>query len=173
MERNYSPTKREALALKEGLIKFQTFIEGETILAITDHAALTCGKTFQNVNHRLLIWGTVFSAYPNLKLVHRAGRVHSNVDPISCLQHRVPVHNSLTVDATQAISLGIEDDPLESMYSQLGEKFEEKLLVVANNFVRAEESTSADHSCSMHDTVELRTWGTSHYLITSCPPHMQ
>ena len=34
-ERNYSPTEREALALKEGLIKFQPYIEGETILAIT------------------------------------------------------------------------------------------------------------------------------------------
>jgi len=35
---------------KEGLIKFQAYIEGGTILAITDHAALTCSKTFQNVN---------------------------------------------------------------------------------------------------------------------------
>jgi len=49
-ERNYSPTEREALALKEGLIKFQAYIEGETILAVTDHAALTWSKTFQNVN---------------------------------------------------------------------------------------------------------------------------
>jgi hypothetical protein len=40
-ERNYSPTEREALALKEALIKFQPFLEGETVIAITDHAALT------------------------------------------------------------------------------------------------------------------------------------
>lgn len=39
-ERNHSPTEKEALALKEGLIKFQAYIEGEEILAITDHAAL-------------------------------------------------------------------------------------------------------------------------------------
>ena len=32
-ERNYSATEREALALKEGLIKFQTYIEGEDLLA--------------------------------------------------------------------------------------------------------------------------------------------
>jgi len=69
-ERNYSPTEREALALKEGLIKFQPYIEGETILAITDHAALTWSKTFQNVNRRLLTWGTVFAAYPKLRIVH-------------------------------------------------------------------------------------------------------
>ena len=85
-EKNYSPMEREALALKERLIKFQPYIEGETILAITDHAALQWSKTFQNVNRRLLTWGTVFSAYHNLWIVHQAGRVHFNVDPISRLE---------------------------------------------------------------------------------------
>jgi hypothetical protein len=46
-ERNYSPTEREALALKEGLIKFQPFLEGASVTAITDHAALTWSRTFQ------------------------------------------------------------------------------------------------------------------------------
>ncbi len=45
-ERNYSPTEREALALKEGLIKYQALLEGEEIIAITDHAALTWSRTF-------------------------------------------------------------------------------------------------------------------------------
>ena len=69
--------------LKEGLIKFQPYIEGESILAITDHAALTWGKTFQNVNCQLLTWGTVFAAYSKLCIIYRTSRVHSNVDPIS------------------------------------------------------------------------------------------
>jgi hypothetical protein len=85
-ERNYSPTEREALALKAGLIKFQPFLEGASVTAITDHAALTWSRTFQNVNRRLLTWDAVFSGYPNLKIVHRAGRVYSNVDPISRLR---------------------------------------------------------------------------------------
>ena len=75
------------MALKEGLIKFQPYIKGEKVLAINDHATLQWSKTFQNVNQRLLSWGTVFSAYPDLKIVHWAGRVHSNVDPISRLQN--------------------------------------------------------------------------------------
>jgi hypothetical protein len=40
-EQNYSPMEREALALKEGLIKFQVLLEGEEILAVTNHTALT------------------------------------------------------------------------------------------------------------------------------------
>ena len=80
-ERNYSPTEREALALRDGLIKFQPYIEGEKVIAITDHAALIWSCTYQNVNRRLLTWGTVFVAYPDLNIVHWAGRVHSNGRP--------------------------------------------------------------------------------------------
>jgi len=47
-EQNYSPTKREALALKAGLIKFQLYIE--SILAVTNHTTLMWSKTFQNIN---------------------------------------------------------------------------------------------------------------------------
>ena len=32
-EKNYSPTEREALALKDGLVKFQSYLEGERVLA--------------------------------------------------------------------------------------------------------------------------------------------
>ena len=154
-ESNYSPTEREALALKEGLIKFQPYLEGETILAVTDHAALTWSKTFQNVNRRLLTWGTVFSAYPNLKIVHRAGRVHSNVDPISRLRRRVPIHDSPTVDATQHIAMNAEEDPLQDMYAKLGERFEEKLLTVATNFVASEFETEADYRCTITNVLDL------------------
>ena len=72
--------------LKEGLIEFQPYIEGEVILAVTNHAALTWRKSFQNVNRRLLTWGTVFAAHPKLEIIHHASRVHSNVDPISRLR---------------------------------------------------------------------------------------
>ena len=82
-ERNYSATEREALALKEALIKFQLFLEGEQVLAITDHATLTWSTTFQNMSHRLLTWGTVFATYLKLQIIHHAGKVHSNMDPIS------------------------------------------------------------------------------------------
>jgi transposase InsO family protein len=139
-ERNYSPTEREALALKEGLIKFQPFVEGEKIIAITDHAALTWSRTFQNVNRRLLTWGLVFSAYLELKIVHQAGRVHSNVDPVSRLRRRVPHENGPSVDATEAVPLGAEHDPMRNMYSELGEHFEERLMRVAMEQIRSEDT---------------------------------
>ncbi|TFY50236.1 hypothetical protein EVJ58_g11132 [Rhodofomes roseus] len=94
-ERNYSATEREALAAKDGLVRFQPFIEGEQVTLVTDHAALQWARTYENTNRRLAAWGAVFAAYlPNLDIVHRAGRVHSNVDPLSRLPREPPAHDS-------------------------------------------------------------------------------
>ena len=90
-ETRYSTTEREALAAKEGLVKFQPFIEGEDVLLITDHSALQWARTYENANRRLAAWGAIFSAYaPKLEIIHRAGRVHSNVDPLSRLPRAPP-----------------------------------------------------------------------------------
>jgi len=109
-ERNYSPTEKEALALKEGLVKFQPYLEGENIVAITDHAALTWSRTFQNINRRLLVWGLVYAAYPNLDVIHRAGRVHSNVDPISRLRRRIPFFESPRTDSIEHVEIGLSSE---------------------------------------------------------------
>ena len=45
VEVQYSTTEREALAAKEGLVKFQPFIEGEKLALVTDHATLQWAKT--------------------------------------------------------------------------------------------------------------------------------
>ncbi len=49
-ETRYSTMEREALAAKEGLIRFQPFIEGEKVTLITDHATLQWAQTYENSN---------------------------------------------------------------------------------------------------------------------------
>ena len=103
-ETRYSTTEREALAAKEGLVKFQPYIEGEKILLVTDHSALQWARTYENANRRLAAWGAVFSAYsPGLEIIHRAGRVHSNVDPLSRLPRAPPDHISPLKDSSLTI----------------------------------------------------------------------
>src|SRR5260370_6176583 len=92
-ERNYSATKWEALGVKEALVKFQPFVEGEKNIVITDHTALVWARTYKIATRRLVAWGTVFGAFPGLDIMHRAGKVHSNVDPLSRLP-RIPLHQS-------------------------------------------------------------------------------
>ncbi|QRW27785.1 Retrovirus-related Pol polyprotein from transposon [Rhizoctonia solani] len=136
-ERNYSPTERKALALKEALVKFQVYLEGAEFVAITDHAALTWSKTYNNVNRRLMTWGLVFSAYPGMQIVHRAGRVHDNADPISRLRRRTPYHTSPLADQSTPLKLNMEEDPLRNLYKEINERFEEKLLRVASAFTQS------------------------------------
>ena len=97
-------------------------MEGAKVTAITCHAALTWTHTFQNVNKRLLTWGAVFSTYPGLRIIHRAGRVHSNVDPISRLRRQIPFQEEPTLDPTKPIHLANgTEDPLKNMYEELGD----------------------------------------------------
>jgi hypothetical protein len=120
-ELNYSATEREALAAKEGLVKFQPFIEGEKITLVTDHAALQWARTYENSNRRLASWGAIFAAYaPGLDIVHRPGRVHSNVDPLSRL-HRVPPECASPVeDPVEAIQMS---SPIVQKEKLVGVKF--------------------------------------------------
>ena len=78
-----------------------------------------------------------FSAYPKLWIVHQAGGINSNVDPSSRLRQRIPYQQEPTVDTTQHISLEHLDNPLKDMYSELGEKFQEKLLNIASKYVNS------------------------------------
>lgn len=103
-EQRYTTTEREALAAKEGLVKFLPFIEGETTILVTDHSALQWARTYENTNRRLAAWGTVFAAFPKLEIVHRAGRMHSNVDPLSRLPRSPPPHISPEGDAEAALT---------------------------------------------------------------------
>ena len=121
-ETRYSTTEREALAAKEGLVKFQPFIEGEDILLITDHSALQWARTYENANQKLAAWGTVFSAYaPKLEIVHRASRVHSNVDPLSHLPRAPPSQTSPldpdgpSICAKESLDKRQEVSPVEKM----------------------------------------------------------
>ena len=109
-ETHYSATEQEALAAKEGLIKFQPFIEGEKILLVTDHAALQWAQTYENANQRLAAWGAVFSTYAqSLEIIHRPGRKHSNVDPLSRLPQVVPSSTSPSKDKSSPIQINAPD----------------------------------------------------------------
>ena len=114
-ETRYSATEREALAAKESLVCFQPFIEGEKVLLVTDHSALTWAKTYENVNRRLAAWGLVFAAFPEMVIVHRPGRAHSNVNPLSRLL-RIPIFTSPARDDLPEPSLTMEHEELQKAW---------------------------------------------------------
>ena len=120
MERNYSATECEALGVKEALVKFQSFIKGERGIVTTDHAVLMWAQTYENANRRLVAWGTVFRVFPGLNIVHRAGEVHLNIDPLSRLP-RILLHQSPVIDGSQPIWDAISEQPIRAWESVIKE----------------------------------------------------
>ena len=68
-------------------------------------------RTYKNANRRLVVWGMIFRAFPGLDIVHRVGKVHSNVDPLSRLP-RVLLHQSPAIDNTQPIKDALPNQPI-------------------------------------------------------------
>ena len=128
-ETRYSATEREALAAKESLVRFQPFIEGEKVLLVTDHSALTWVKTYENANRT---WGLVFAAFPEMVIVHQPGRAHSNVDPLSRLP-RIPTFTSPARDDLLEPALTMEHEELQKTW--LAFIKEQELAVEANTTI--------------------------------------
>ena len=78
-----------------------------------DHTALQWDKMYENSNRRLASWSTVFSAFaPHLKIMHRPGRVHFNVDPLSRLKRHTPGNISppAGVEPTLSFASQVEEE---------------------------------------------------------------
>ena len=144
-EKNYSPTEKEALALKCALEKFEPLIEGEVITAITNHSALTWSKTYHNVNRRLMGYGLTYSAYPKLKIVHRAGRVHSNVDPLSRMRRRIPFFEQ---PATNDPDINLSQECDIDFYGRMKRKFDTRASAL---FASMEEPDSINLDIDLPD----------------------
>lgn len=112
-ESRYSVTEHEALAAKEALVKFQAIVEGEPIILVTDHAALSWARTHDHTNRRLGGWGAILNAFPGLDIIHRPGREHTNVDPLSRLPRKPPDHCSPSSDPSIPIQ-PLEDNSLSN-----------------------------------------------------------
>ncbi|KAH7903372.1 hypothetical protein BJ138DRAFT_1120460, partial [Hygrophoropsis aurantiaca] len=65
-------------------------------------------------SQRLAAWGAVFSAYaPGLEIIHRPGRIHSNVDPLSRIPRSASLHDSpLPIEGAKALVLRNPDRPM-------------------------------------------------------------
>lgn len=94
-EKNYSATELECLAVYWSFSKLSHYIDGcKGLTVVTDHHALQwLWNVKQATNSRLHRWAMLLAPFKSkIKVVHRAGTAHSNVDPLS----RFPVHPTPT-----------------------------------------------------------------------------
>ncbi|XP_032428228.1 uncharacterized protein LOC116725923 [Xiphophorus hellerii] len=81
-ERNYCVTRRELLAVVQGVRHFCHYLYGRKFLLRTDHASLTWLLNFKEPEGQLARWLEALQDY-NFQIVHRAGRLHGNADALS------------------------------------------------------------------------------------------
>ena len=88
-EINYSPTEIECLAAVWGMEYFRSYVYMRPFQLITDHSALRWLLNQPNPNKRVNRWIQRISDYP-YEIVHRKGKVHSNVDALSRIPYEPP-----------------------------------------------------------------------------------
>ena len=81
-ERVYCVTRKELLAVVQALKHFHPYIYGRTVVVRPDNAAVSWMKNLKAPTGQTARWLQLIGNY-DLKVVHRAGRIHSNADALS------------------------------------------------------------------------------------------
>ena len=81
-EQNYTTTEREALALIEGLKKFQPYLHNRKFTVYTDHSSLRWLMNIKDAIGRLARWSLLLQQH-DFDIVHRPGKIHGYADSLS------------------------------------------------------------------------------------------
>ena len=82
-ERNYCVTRRELLAIVQGVKHFHHYLVGRPFIVRTDHSALQWLRSLKDTaDGQLARWLEQLAVY-DFSVQHRAGRLHGNADALS------------------------------------------------------------------------------------------
>jgi len=81
-EKNYSGTKREAVAAVAGIKYLQSYLYGRKFTIHTDHNAVHWLMKIREPTGRLARWALLLQQY-DFELVHRSGKSNGNADALS------------------------------------------------------------------------------------------
>ena len=84
-EQNFCTTEREALALVEGIKKFQPYLHNK-FTVVTDHSSLRWLMNVKDASGRLARWALLLQQF-YFNIVHRPCRIHGNADCLSRRPH--------------------------------------------------------------------------------------
>ena len=82
MEKNYSATELEALAILSAVNHFVHFLWGRPFTIVTDHRALVSFQSSKVLNRRLHGWRLKLADF-NFSIVYRPGKLNGGADGLS------------------------------------------------------------------------------------------
>ncbi|PFX12172.1 Retrovirus-related Pol polyprotein from transposon 17.6, partial [Stylophora pistillata] len=139
-ECNYSTTEREALALIEGIKKFQPYLQSRQFTVVTDHSSLRWLMNVKDASGRLARWALLLQQY-DFEIVHRPGKMHGNADSLSRRPYDTRECNSIQKDEPKERELQRRDfdlsviiDYLENDILPLDDSAARNLLLVTDSF---------------------------------------
>jgi hypothetical protein len=89
LERKYSISERECLALVEGVRQYKHFLEHQHFTVVTDHSALK--------------WSLLLQGF-DFDVIHKPGKSHQNADVLSRIKYQDNVQRSGHSDCNTLIS---------------------------------------------------------------------
>jgi transposase InsO family protein len=103
-ERNYSTTEKECLAVVWAVKNFRPYLYGRPFTIVTDHRPLLWLFNHKEPGSKLIRWRLKLEEY-DYKIVHKAGKLHTNADCLSRLpMEESPVSQTSPVDIPSRIS---------------------------------------------------------------------
>ncbi|QRV91833.1 Retrovirus-related Pol polyprotein from transposon [Ceratobasidium sp. AG-Ba] len=123
LKQKFPSNESAPIALKEALTKFQAHLEGAQFTAFTDHNALLFANKFAATTTRLAKFSLFFTTYPGMTIMHRAGRVHDNTDPLSRYLWRIPHSTNPLPDNYKPLQLKEEEDTVKNTFAEYGNSY--------------------------------------------------
>ena len=120
-ERNYSATEPEALAVIDGIKRFQPYLQGQKFTIYTDHNALRWLMSLDDPSGRLARWSLLIQQF-DFDIVHRPGVANGNADALSRRPYDTYSLNALEAagfKATQILDFQRRDPSLRDIIKYL------------------------------------------------------
>ncbi|PFX16680.1 Retrovirus-related Pol polyprotein [Stylophora pistillata] len=114
-ERNYSTTEREALALIEGIKKFQPYPQNRQFTVVTDHSSLRWLMNVKDAFGRLARWALLLEQY-DFEIIIALGLSHlltKEIGPYRIVEQSSPVHFRLRTDTNKKVTFAVHANRLK------------------------------------------------------------
>ena len=121
-ERNYSVTEL-TLAVVWALTRFHSYLYGQSVTVLTDHAAVRAILETPNPSSKHARWWTKVydTGLKDIKIVYRAGKLNSTADALSCGPHGDAPTEGIAEEEVQVPIVHLQEESSQSEVEEIAD----------------------------------------------------